>query len=118
MVGMLRAMVVVLVMAMSACVDEEAGPAGTDAEPACEIKVADLGTSITVDIWANCDDGSNLEYRLLASGLVSATRLDHPCRSLTHVEVLKAASFADLKAVGWIYNDAQRVDCTIAGDAL
>ena len=110
---MLRAMAVLLVM--SACVEQ--GPTqGSEGQPStatCEIALTDLGASFGVDIWANCDDDSDLEYRLLASGLVTATRLEHPCRSLTHVELLKSsASLADLQVVGWIGGD-QRTECSV-----
>lgn len=71
---------------------------------------------ISVDVVAEClGEDWNLEYRLLSSGLVTTSRRDRPCGSLTHAELLSMPGLADMKAFGWLYNESlgQRVECVL-----
>lgn len=115
MVSMMRIAVVLVLASVASCVTPDGASARE--EPTCDVRLSRIdGVVISVDVAASCiGEDWNLEYRLLSSGLVTTSRRDRPCGSLTHVELLSMPGLADLKAVGWIYNETagQRVECRL-----
>jgi hypothetical protein len=116
----LKILVVAFLIAVTSCT--VADQPSERALPTCEIALdRPGGGTISIDIVAGCasaglnEDEWTLEYRLLASGLVTTNRRDRPCGSLTHVEVLLSSpALADLKAVGWMHSADRRIDCTVS----